>query len=253
MIYFGNKCITARNDTLLNKLHPTVYRLELGEPRFGLPETAIVKQQKHEREAEFYDEISALTKLQKLQDTVIPTLFGECSFNGRLALIISGIKGITLRDLAKLAESSVEEKTLQFHLEEAFKEFYKFGAEHYDLNLGNFLLCDNGEVVVIDLKEVEFHPPSPLPPTDVGSLERVFFDRLSGGCWLGQDHIRLTSLVFAEVFLRSLPFIITVTAVSACGWQLFKGARTSLVSIGSCSCTEFCRHTTYLYTSQASK
>lgn len=143
-------------DTLLNKRRPTVYRLELEEPRFGLPETVIVKQQKDEQEAEFYAEISAYKKLQKLQGTVIPTLFGEGSFNGRPVLILSEIKGITLRDLAKLVETSVEENILKSRLENAFQELYKYGAEHCDLNLGNFLVCDNGQLVVIDLEEVEF-------------------------------------------------------------------------------------------------
>lgn len=41
-------------DTLLNNLRPTVYRLELEEPRSGLPETVIVKQEKNGRESEFF-------------------------------------------------------------------------------------------------------------------------------------------------------------------------------------------------------
>ncbi|CAI7602341.1 unnamed protein product [Penicillium palitans] len=156
VFHFGGKHITVTKDTLLNKRRPTVYRLELEEPRFGLPETVIVKQQKNEQEAEFCAEISAYKKLQKLQGTVIPTLFGEGSFNGRPTLILSEIKGITLRDFAKLVETSVGENTLKSCLGNAFQELYKYGAEHYDLNLGNFLVCDNGKVVVIDLEEVEF-------------------------------------------------------------------------------------------------
>lgn len=145
-----------KKDKLLNKLRPTVYRLELEEPRLGLPETVIVKEEKHEREAEFCNEITAYERLQNLQGTVIPILFGRGSFNGRPALILSEVEGITLRDLAKLVESSVQEKTLETQLENAFKELHKYGAEHCDLNLGNFLSCNNGKVVVIDLEEVEF-------------------------------------------------------------------------------------------------
>lgn len=83
--------------------------------------------------------------------------FGEGSFNRRQALILSEIEGITLRELAKQVESNIEEETLELSLENAFGESYKLGAEHYDLNLGNFLFCANGQVVVIDLGDIEFH------------------------------------------------------------------------------------------------
>ncbi|CAG8116993.1 unnamed protein product [Penicillium salamii] len=156
VFHFGGKRITVTKDTLLNQIRPTVYRLELEEPHFGLPGTVIVKQQKDEQEAEFCAEISAYKKLQELQGTVLPTLFGEGSFNGRPALILSEIKGITLREFAKLGETSIEENTLRCCLENAFQELYKYGAEHFDLNLGNFLVCDNVQVVIIDLEEIEF-------------------------------------------------------------------------------------------------
>jgi hypothetical protein len=61
-----------------------------------------------------------------------------------------------LRGLTKLVETSVEEKTLESHLEKAFQELYRYNAEHYYLNLGIFLFCDNGQVVGINPDEVEF-------------------------------------------------------------------------------------------------
>ncbi|OQE15813.1 hypothetical protein PENFLA_c030G05100 [Penicillium flavigenum] len=91
MFYFGGKHITATIDMLLNKLHLTVYHLELEEPCFGLPETVIVKQQKNGRKSEIFNEISTYKKLQKLQGTVIPTLFGKGSLNGRPALVLSEV------------------------------------------------------------------------------------------------------------------------------------------------------------------
>jgi hypothetical protein len=96
----------VKKDKLLNELRPTAYRLELEEPRFGLPETVIVKQQKHEREDEFCNTITAYKRLRILQGTVIPTLFGRGSFNGLPALILLEVEGITLRDLAKVVELS---------------------------------------------------------------------------------------------------------------------------------------------------
>ncbi|KAJ5775715.1 uncharacterized protein N7511_000726 [Penicillium nucicola] len=98
----------------------------------------------------------AYQRLQKLQGTVITTLSGEGSFNGHPALIFSEIKGITLREIANLVEASVKESILRSRLENAFRELYKYGAEHCDLDLGNFLVCDNGQMMVIDLEEVKF-------------------------------------------------------------------------------------------------
>lgn len=137
----------------LNKSRPTVLRLELDQPRLGLPGTVIVKQQKDKWDDEFRNEILAYERLKALQGTVIPTLFGQGSFNERPALILSEVDGITLRELAK---TDVQEKTLEIQLEKAIKALHEKGAEYGDLNLGNFLFCKNGEVVIVDLEEVEF-------------------------------------------------------------------------------------------------
>ncbi|KAJ5927967.1 hypothetical protein N7466_006923 [Penicillium verhagenii] len=152
----GDKRLTVKRDELLNQIRPTVHRIELEEPRQGFPEIVIVKQEKPEWGDEFLQEINAYNRLQHLQGTMIPILFGQGSFNESPALILSEVEGITLRDLAKFDESTVPEKILESELENVFKELYMCGAEHCDLNLGNFLFCNNGKVVVIDLEEVEF-------------------------------------------------------------------------------------------------
>jgi serine/threonine protein kinase len=143
----------VRSVKQLNKSRPTVFRLELDQLRLGLPEAVIVKQQKDKRDDEFRNEILAYERLKELQGTVIPTLFGQGSFNGRPALILSEVDGITLR---QLAETDVQEKTLETQLEKAIKALHQKGAEYGDLNLGNFLFCKNGEVAIVDLEEVEF-------------------------------------------------------------------------------------------------
>lgn len=80
-----------------------------------------------------------------LRGTLIPTLFGQGSFNVCPALILSEIDGITLRQRSK---SDVHEKTLETQLEKALKTLYEHGAEFWDQNLGNFLFCSNGEVKI---------------------------------------------------------------------------------------------------------
>lgn len=153
---FGDNSFTVKTKRMLHNLRLTVYCLELEEPRFGLPETVIVKEEKLRQKDEFCHEIAVYGMLRERQGTVIPTLFVQGSFNGRPALILSNAEGFTLRDLAKVVESSVPEKTLEIQLQEAFKKLHKYGAEHCDLSLGNFLLCNNGQVVVLELEEVDF-------------------------------------------------------------------------------------------------
>ncbi|KAJ5733468.1 hypothetical protein N7493_002254 [Penicillium malachiteum] len=154
----GDKRIPVKRFELLNQLRLAVSRLELDEPRHGLPKIFIVKQQKHNGEAEFCNEISTYEGLQGLQGTVIPILFSQGLLNGCPALILLEAEGMTLRDLAKLDESAVPEQTIESGLQQAFRELHRNGAIHCDPNLGNFLLCKNGKIVVIDLEEVNFSP-----------------------------------------------------------------------------------------------
>lgn len=169
-------------DELLHKRRPTVHRVKLKEPRHGLPEIVIVKQEKHERSHEFRNEINAYNTLQQLQGTVIPILFGQGSFNECPALILSEVKGFTLRDLAKkFDETVVPEKTVESGLEKVFRELYSYGAVHCDPNLGNFLFCNNEKVVVIDLEEIEFPDrrqswENSVPLGNVGYLMSRFRD-----------------------------------------------------------------------------
>jgi hypothetical protein len=65
----------VKKNKLLDVRRPTVYRLELEEPRHGLPEIVIVKQEKSERSDEFRKEINAYNRLPQLQGNLIPILF----------------------------------------------------------------------------------------------------------------------------------------------------------------------------------
>lgn len=108
-----DKRLTVKRNKLLNQLRPTVHRLELEEPRHGLPEIVVIKQEKRERSNEFREEINAYNRLQQLQGNAIPIIFGQGSFNEYPALILSEVEGITLRELAKSDEIIVPEKTVE--------------------------------------------------------------------------------------------------------------------------------------------
>lgn len=138
----------------------TVHRLET-EPssrHHALPEnvkSVIVKQQKDGWAAEFQCEKEAYKRLEDLQGTTIPRLLGEGSLNGIPALILSEIPGSTLSDLAR-SEVKVPEETLQRQLEQALYNLQKYGVEYGDLRPENFLVCDNGKMVILDLEDVSF-------------------------------------------------------------------------------------------------
>ncbi|KAJ5116801.1 hypothetical protein N7456_001149 [Penicillium angulare] len=66
ILYFSDKSIPVKKHNLLNSIRPTVHRLELEEPRFGLPDTVIIKQEKSDDPFGFTNEIAAYERLQPL-------------------------------------------------------------------------------------------------------------------------------------------------------------------------------------------
>ncbi|KAB8211922.1 hypothetical protein BDV34DRAFT_184443 [Aspergillus parasiticus] len=156
--------LTATEAELLDQQR-TVYRLKIApDPdRHKISTTAtsvIVKQQKDEWEDEFENEETAYNRLEKLQGEVIPYFYGRGYFNGRPALILSDIDGISLKDLAH-SSNETSEDSLKAHLEEAFSKLSEYGAIYQDQRLDNFLLCFDKEcgkskVRVVDLEQVEF-------------------------------------------------------------------------------------------------
>ncbi|KAJ5191312.1 uncharacterized protein N7498_010297 [Penicillium cinerascens] len=101
--YLDSLPITAEYVEQLHPSHPTVHRLRLlpGSFRHNIPPsviTIIIKQQKDGWEKEFEVEKGAYEKLDELQGIVIPELYGQGSFNGVPALILSDVAGNTQQD-----------------------------------------------------------------------------------------------------------------------------------------------------------
>lgn len=97
---------------------------------------------------------------------MIPYFYGRGHFDGRPALVLSDVDGITLDELAR-SNYEVPEETLRSSLEEVFSEFSKHGALYRDQKLDKFLLCDGkgrekSRVMVVDLEQVVF--PEHLRP-----------------------------------------------------------------------------------------
>lgn len=160
-MYLDDQPITAAKIEQLDPGRETLWRLELDPSslQHTIPATTItviIKQQKDEWEEEFRCEIQTYDRLKELQATVIPRLFGHGSFDGLPALIQSELIGTTLYDLARDNKCKVQEEVLETQLEEVFNALSEYGAVYWDQKLDNFLLCDNGKVMVVDLEQVRF-------------------------------------------------------------------------------------------------
>ncbi|KKK12000.1 hypothetical protein P175DRAFT_0504367 [Aspergillus ochraceoroseus IBT 24754] len=135
-----------------------VYRLNLEtcQELHGLPTVVIIKKMKDDWHDEFKQEIHAYERLKPLQGSVIPVFFGQATFNDSPVLVLSEVVGKTLQDLAH-SGLPISLKELQRKLEKAMRLLHAYGAEYLDQRLDNFFLCDGtGEVMVVDLEQVEF-------------------------------------------------------------------------------------------------
>jgi hypothetical protein len=148
----------------------TVYRFALdpGSFRHSIPQTitsVIVKQQKHNWDKEFRNEIAVYDKLKELQGKVIPCFFGQGYYDGLPALILSEIDGVTIYELAR-SKNDFSREALRTYPEDLFRQFSEYGALYRDQRLDNFLLYDQDSqrcrVMVVDLEQVDF--PDRLHP-----------------------------------------------------------------------------------------
>ncbi|CAI7629906.1 unnamed protein product [Penicillium discolor] len=158
--YFGGTPIRAE---IVERLHPSreVYRLklEIHQDLHGLPRVVILKKRKNGWEDEFQQEIKVYEKLKSLQGFVIPNLFGQGTFDNCPVLILSEVAGRTLLNIAR-DPSDVPMEKLRYELENAMEALHSHGAKYLDQRLDNFLLCDTGAFMIVDLEQVEF--PSDL-------------------------------------------------------------------------------------------
>ncbi|KAJ6096855.1 hypothetical protein N7486_007601 [Penicillium sp. IBT 16267x] len=154
--YFDKVPIRAE---IVEQVHPRreVYRLKLerNQDLHGLPIVVILKKIKNEWEDEFQQEIKAYEELKSLQGLVIPTFFGQGTFDDCPVLILSEVAGRTLLDVSRRA-SDISTDELRYQLEKAMKALHSYGAEYLNQRLDDFFLCDTGAIMVVDLEQVEF-------------------------------------------------------------------------------------------------
>ena len=201
VFYFNT--IPIRVETVQN-LDPrrAVYRLILDtcQELHGLPTVVIVKKMKDGWHDEFEQEKEAYERLKSLQGSVIPTFFGEGTFNGSPIIIISEVVGKTLHDLAhRRVPISLGE--LQRLLEKAMWLLHSCGAEYLDQRLDNFFLCDTGEVMIVDLEQVTF-------PRDLEDWkDSVNYGGVGSLLYLFNDIRETKSRITLDTFVLGKPYI----------------------------------------------
>ncbi|CAG8935045.1 unnamed protein product [Penicillium salamii] len=136
-----------------------VYRLNLEtcQDLKGLPSVVVVKKVKKDWHDQYQQEIENYERLKSLQGSVISTFFGQGTFNDGPAIIISEVVGRTLRDIA-YGDIQISSDELRHKLEIAMESIHCLGAEYLDQRLDNFILCKTGEIMIVDMEQVDFPP-----------------------------------------------------------------------------------------------
>ncbi|OKL55233.1 hypothetical protein UA08_09502 [Talaromyces atroroseus] len=155
-IQINDQPVTVIETKQLDPQRSRLLRLKI-KSAVDLPETIIVKQKREYEEAnEFQCEKEAYERLQELQGVVIPIMLGEGLFCGVPALFLSEVDGKNLHDLARNSDLDIEMGALEAELGLSLDAFSKKGAVYWDQRLDNFMLCQSGKVMVIDLEHVKF-------------------------------------------------------------------------------------------------
>ncbi|APA11290.1 hypothetical protein sscle_07g060600 [Sclerotinia sclerotiorum 1980 UF-70] len=118
-------------------------------PGWFLPPTVILKKCKPDWEKEFENEKLMYHRLKSLQGRFLPYYYGEATYDGSPALVLSEVIGQTL---AHLTIKPGEDEVYERKLEEVYKALTVYGVIHGDTKLDNAM--DVGDrIVLIDLEQ----------------------------------------------------------------------------------------------------
>jgi serine/threonine protein kinase len=203
VFYFNTVPIRAETVQNLDRRRE-VYRLNLDicQELHGLPTVVIIKKMKDGWHDEFEQEKEAYERLKSLQGSVIPTFFGQGTFNGSPVIIISEVVGKILHDLTH-SRVPISSDELQRPLEKAMCLLHSCGAEYLDQRLDNFFLCDTGEVMIVDLEQVRF-------PLDLEDWKHsVNYGGVGSLLYLFNDIRERKSRITRDNFLLGEPYILS--------------------------------------------
>lgn len=116
-------------------------------PKWTLPTTVILKTSKPDAYPESFDnEVSIYKKLKPIQGKVVPVYYGEASFEGKRALVLSDVGGDPLYSpqIPVFTKEDFTEKMSQ-----AIGALHQLGVEHDDNFLPNYHLVNN-RIFILD-------------------------------------------------------------------------------------------------------
>lgn len=147
-------------------------------PEWFLPPIVILKKQKLDWEEEFHIEKKAYAHLKPIQGTVIPYFYGEVVYDASPTLVLSAIARTTLSELARDKFPKSKDDALEEQLAKALRALTSYGVKYIDAKRDNFLVADDGQVMIVDFEQVEFHTTKVWEEStnhrSVGSLMRYF-------------------------------------------------------------------------------
>ncbi|KAK3371894.1 hypothetical protein B0H63DRAFT_513445 [Podospora didyma] len=138
-------------------------------PEWFLPTDIILKQQKMIGEKEiakelFDTEVRAYERLKDIQGAVVPIYYGQVRYDGRKALILQDVGGVSL---AEPVCATLEVEEFSRLLQECYRALHAFAVHQSDAQCGNFHLI-GGRLMALDLEMADFD----LPADDNASLWR---------------------------------------------------------------------------------
>ncbi|APA15665.1 hypothetical protein sscle_15g104350 [Sclerotinia sclerotiorum 1980 UF-70] len=135
--------------SILKSLFSLCPSIKTTYPEWFLPSIVIVKKRKPDWDNEFEVEKRMYRRLQPLQGRFIPYFYGEATYDGSPALVLSEIIGRRLYDLTM---KHGEDDEFKRKLEEVYKALTTHGVTHEDPKLDNAI--DVGDrVMIFDLEQ----------------------------------------------------------------------------------------------------
>lgn len=187
-------------------------------PRYALPLTVVLKKfrglfvddgQIVSKEEEFENEKAMYRRLKSAQGRIVPEFYGEAKCEGKRALVVSLLPGVTLRNQTK-PRLSVEEFTERITV--LIRDMERYSLIHTDTKLSNIMLVD-GRIMFIDLEWVEEPDPNDLDyycsDVAIPSYVRIYKEYLQGADKADKERDRqreqAKSCNFIPVYLLEMP------------------------------------------------
>ncbi|WAO96964.1 Hypothetical protein NCS54_01466100 [Fusarium falciforme] len=121
-------------------------------PGYFLPSRIILKKMKPDWDDEFDNEVCMYERLRPAQGYLIPICYGLAWCDGKRALVLSEVEGIT--PFEQPVDTPLDAPEFCRRLRVAYGELGAYGLMYGDPKLDNYLLVDD-RIVIVDLETVE--------------------------------------------------------------------------------------------------